>query len=73
MYFSGIATGWGKTSNQQQTVTAKLRYLITDIISNEDCKAVDADYSKIVQPSILCISGKQLLLFFIINQFLNFR
>lgn len=34
-------------------------------MSNEECKTVDSDYSKIVQPSTLCISGKPFLLFFI--------
>nr|XP_023017618.1 chymotrypsin BII-like [Leptinotarsa decemlineata] len=54
----GIVTGWGVTFNSQKGVTPVLKYVTSTILTNEDCKNVNADYKKVVKSTIMCFSGK---------------
>lgn len=55
--FSGVIAGWGTTTNDQNKVTPKLRYVNSTIMSNEECKNYDSGYNTIMQPSMLCFAG----------------
>lgn len=55
-----MIAGWGATSNNQDNVTPKLRYVNSTIMSNEECQNFDAEYKAILQPTMLCFAGKQI-------------
>ncbi|CAG9770112.1 unnamed protein product [Ceutorhynchus assimilis] len=55
---TGVITGWGKTTDAQNTVTDILRYATNNIYSNSECKSVDSDYSGIIKNTHLCLSGE---------------
>ncbi|XP_018565738.1 brachyurin-like [Anoplophora glabripennis] len=52
----GLTIGWGKTTNDQSGVTPQLRYVVSDILSNDNCKSIDP-YGTVIQPTHLCVSG----------------
>lgn len=54
----GTIIGWGITSDSQRAVTDILRYASNTILSNDQCKAAGSDYSAIIQPVHICLSGE---------------
>ncbi|KAJ8972754.1 hypothetical protein NQ314_000046 [Rhamnusium bicolor] len=52
----GIIAGWGRTYNDQDGVTPILRYVISNILTNDECKSIDP-YAGVIQPTHLCLSG----------------
>ncbi|KAL1501976.1 hypothetical protein ABEB36_007194 [Hypothenemus hampei] len=53
----GITSGWGKVEDNQNGITDILRYVKSNILSNEQCKSIDSDYDAIINSGHLCLSG----------------
>ncbi|KAJ8916593.1 hypothetical protein NQ315_000237 [Exocentrus adspersus] len=53
----GTMTGWGLRTMSQHGLTSTLLYAVNDILSNEQCKSVNANYDRVVQSTHLCLSG----------------
>lgn len=54
---TAVASGWGKTEYTFSIVT-QLKYVESDIISNDDCKNAHTALAEVVKDSHVCISGK---------------
>ncbi|XP_018565725.1 brachyurin-like [Anoplophora glabripennis] len=52
----GLIAGWGTTRTGQQGVTPLLRYVVSDILTNDACKSIQP-YDLVIQPTHLCLSG----------------
>ncbi|CAG9814998.1 unnamed protein product [Phaedon cochleariae] len=55
-----IVSGWGKSQDDQTTVTEILKYLTSPILSNSQCSEASASYARIMNPTLLCLSGVEL-------------
>ncbi|XP_030767175.1 brachyurin-like [Sitophilus oryzae] len=53
----GTVLGWGKTYDDQTTVTDILQYVSNPIFSNDECKAQNPSYNGIITDVHLCLSG----------------
>ncbi|KAJ8954188.1 hypothetical protein NQ318_005783 [Aromia moschata] len=55
---AGNITGWGRIFANQEGVTPILRFLESDILSNDACKSVLPSYEAVIRSTHLCISGR---------------